>query len=51
MVEKESFAVAIPTLYALERVHITWVGFAAMDATWLVLFIIAYLRTAKAATT
>ena len=51
MVEKASFAIAIPTLYALERVTVTWVGFAAMDATWLVLFIIAYVRTAKAAAT
>jgi hypothetical protein len=45
IVEKASFSVAIPTLYALERVTVTWVGFAAMDATWLVLFIIAYVRT------
>ena len=51
MVEKASFSIAIPTLYALERVSVTWVGFAAMDATWLVLFIIAYVRTAKAAAT
>jgi hypothetical protein len=51
MVEKASFAIAIPTLYASERVTVTWVGFAAMDATWLVLFIIAYVRTAKAAAT
>ena len=47
MIEKASFAVAIPILYALERVTITWVGIAAMDATWLVLFIIAFLRTPK----
>jgi hypothetical protein len=45
ILEKASFAVAIPILYALERVTVTWVGFASMDATWLVLFIIAYLRT------
>ena len=47
MLEKASFAVAIPILYALDRVAVTWVGFASMDATWLVLFIIAYLRTPK----
>jgi hypothetical protein len=47
MLEKASFAVAIPILYALERVTITWVGFASMDATWLILFVIAYLRTPK----
>ena len=47
MAEKASYAVAIPVLYALGRVPVTWVGFASMDATWLVLFIIAYLRTPK----
>jgi hypothetical protein len=45
MLEKASFAVAIPILYALGRVGIAWVGFASMDATWLVLFVIAYLLT------
>jgi hypothetical protein len=45
MVEKASFALAIPVLYALGRVAGVWIGFAAMDATWLVLFVIAYLRT------
>jgi len=45
--EKASFVVAILILYALEQVTVTWVGFASMDATWLVLFIIAYLRTPK----
>ena len=47
MLEKASFAIVILILFALERVTVTWVGFAAMDATWLVLFIIAYLRTPK----
>lgn len=47
MMEKASFAIAIPILYALERVNLTWVGFASMDAMWLLLFIIAYLRTPK----
>jgi hypothetical protein len=49
MVEKASFAIAVPILYLLERVSVTWVGFASMDATWLVLFIIAYVRTPKEA--
>jgi hypothetical protein len=49
MLEKASFAVAIPILYALGRVTLTWVGFASMDATWLVLFLVAYLRTPKEA--
>jgi hypothetical protein len=47
MLEKASFAVAIPILYAVGRVAGVWVGFAAMDAIWLVLFVVAYLRTAK----
>jgi hypothetical protein len=48
MLEKASFAVAVPLLYARERVSRTWLGPAAMDATWLVLFVAAYLRTPKA---
>ena len=47
MLEKAGFALAIPILYALGRVAGVWVGFASMDATWLVLFVIAYLRTPK----
>jgi hypothetical protein len=47
MLEKAGFAVAIPILYAAGRVAAVWVGFAAMDATWLVLFVVAYLRTPK----
>ena len=47
MLEKASFAVAIPILYALGRVAGVWLGFAAMDATWLVLFAAAYLRTPR----
>ena len=50
MVEKASFVVAILILYALERVTLTWVGFASMDGTWLVLFSIAYLRTPREST-
>jgi hypothetical protein len=50
MVEKAGFAIAVPILCALERVSVTWVGFASMDATWLVLFVIAYLRTPREAT-
>jgi len=47
MVEKVSFAGAIPILYALGRVDAVWLGFASMDATWLVLFVFAWLRTPK----
>src|SRR5262249_52137512 len=45
MLEKASFAVAIPLLYAAGRVASVWIGFAAIDATWLVLFGVAYLQT------
>ena len=47
MLEKASFVVAITILYAAGRVAGVWIGFALMDATWLVLFGIAYLRTPK----
>jgi hypothetical protein len=47
MLEKAGFALAVPILYAAERVTVVWLGFAAMDATWLVLFVVAYLRTPK----
>ena len=49
VVEKASFTIAIPILFALERVSAMWMGFASMDAVWLVLFLIAYLRTPKGA--
>ncbi len=45
MSEKASFAFVIPILYAQDRVAPIWLGFASMDATWFVLFIIAFLRT------
>jgi hypothetical protein len=47
ILEKASFAIAIPILYVLGRVSVTWVGFASMEATWLVLFILAFLQTPK----
>src|SRR5262245_46424044 len=40
LLEKASFATAIPVLYAAGRVPGLWVGFASMDATWLVLFVV-----------
>lgn len=51
MLEKASFAIAIPILYAQERVNASWLGFASMDATWLALFVVAYLKTPKGRTT
>jgi hypothetical protein len=47
MLEKAGFVVAILLLYAAGRVPGVWIGFAFMDATWLVLFVVAYLRTRK----
>jgi len=47
MLEKAGFAVAIPTLFVLERVPGVWLGFASMDATWLVLFASAFVLTPK----
>jgi hypothetical protein len=47
VLEKAGFAVAIPLLDAAGRVAGGWLGFAALDATWLVLFVAAYLRTPK----
>jgi hypothetical protein len=47
MLEKVGFAAAVPLLYAANRVAAMWLGFAAMDATWLVLFVIAFVRTPK----
>src|SRR4051812_29908961 len=47
MIEKAGFSIAIPILYALERVNVTWVALSLMDATWFVLFVIAYVRTPK----
>jgi hypothetical protein len=41
MLEKASFAVTIPILYAAGRVAGVWIGFASIDAAWLVLFVIA----------
>jgi hypothetical protein len=47
MLEKAGFAIAVPLLYLQERVTAKWVGFAAMDGTWLVLFVIAFLLTPR----
>ncbi len=47
MVEKLSFAGAIPVLYAADRVAPVWLGFAALDVTWLARFLFAFLRTPR----
>jgi len=46
-VEKGSFVIAIAVLYAQERVQPVWLGYAAVDATWLVLFVIAFVLTPR----
>jgi hypothetical protein len=45
MVEKVTYAVAVPILYVQQRVAAIALAFAAVDALLLVLFILAYLRT------
>jgi hypothetical protein len=47
IVEKAGFAFAVPILYAYGRVQEVWLGFAAMDGTWLVLFVISFLLTPR----
>jgi hypothetical protein len=47
MLEKAGFVSAILALHAAGRVAGVWLGPAAMDGTWLVLFGIAYFRTPK----
>jgi len=49
MLEKIGFAAAVWILYAVGRDPGLMRGFAAMDATWLVLFVIAYWLTPKTA--
>jgi len=45
MVEKASFAGAMPVLYIAGRVPIQNVAFAAIDGTWLILFVVAFFST------
>jgi hypothetical protein len=45
LVEKASFAIAIPILYALNRVSATLVYFGSMDAIWFVLFAVGWWKT------
>ena len=48
LVEKASFAIAIPLLYVKGRAPGMMVAAAGLDAVWAVLFVVAYLRTPKA---
>src|SRR5262245_56777993 len=48
VLEKAGLAIAVPVLYFQERVTATWLIYASMDATWLVLFVVAYLWTPRA---
>lgn len=47
MLEKASFAIAVPILYAQGRVGVQMLGASMLDGLWLVLFVWAYLRTGK----
>lgn len=47
MVEKAGFAVTVPVLYLQDRIAAWWLGAAAMDATWLVLFLVSFLMTPR----
>ena len=47
IVEKASFAIAIPVLYAQGRVPVRWLGFASMGAVWGILFVVAFGVTPK----
>lgn len=47
MLEKASFAVPIPVLFALGRVNATMFTGALTDAVWLALFVIAFWRVPK----
>jgi hypothetical protein len=44
---KASFALAVVVLYLWQRVAAWWLAAAAMDGTWVVLFVISYLRISK----
>jgi hypothetical protein len=48
VLEKLSFAVAAPVLYATGRAPGLLAGFGAVDAVWAVLFAVAYVRTRDA---
>ena len=50
IVEKLSFVIAILVLCVLGRVSGSVIGFAALDAVWMVLFTVAFLRLPKANT-
>jgi len=45
ILEKATFVIAVLILYTLGRVHAIWLGFASIDAMWLVLFAVAFRRT------
>jgi hypothetical protein len=50
IIEKVSFVIAILVLCGLGRVTGSVIGFAALDAVWLVLFAVAFLRLPEANT-
>jgi len=42
---KASFVGTLLILFALERIRLPWLGFAAFDGTFVILFLMAYART------
>jgi hypothetical protein len=44
---KASVAIAVAILYVNGKASLLWAGLASMDATWVILFLIAYRRTAR----
>jgi hypothetical protein len=45
--EKATFVIAIAILYVLGRVTGSVIGFAALDAVWMVLFTVVFIRLSK----
>jgi hypothetical protein len=45
---KATFAVTVFVLFGIGRVSALWLGFAAFDSIWVILFLIAYARVATA---
>jgi hypothetical protein len=44
---KSSFAIAVAVLYFTQGIVLIWIGLAAMDATLVVLFLIAFARLSR----
>jgi hypothetical protein len=49
IVAKSGYATTILVLYAMQRVSATMLGFAVFDAVWVLLFVVAFVRTSEQA--